>query len=96
VRHTLSSGQDGGNSNKVLVLFHSGSGSTRTVSEVFRHKLSESYQVDMAQVSPGLDHQIIVGYDFLLFGFPTYHCKPSSSMLEFVNNLPSLDSPKPA
>ncbi len=96
MRHTLSNGQDGGNSYKMLILFHSGSESTKTVGEVFRHKLSKSYTVDMVQVSPDLDHQIISDYDFLLFGSPTYHCRPSTSMTDFVDRMPGLDSPKMA
>ncbi len=96
MRHTLSNGQDGGNSYKMLILFHSGSESTKTVGEVFRHKLSKSYTVDMVQVSPDLDHQIIFDYDFLLSGSPTYHCRPSTSMTDFIDRMPGLDSPKMA
>lgn len=83
-------------SKTILILFHSGSGSTRTISEVFKEKLSRSYTVDMVQVGPNSDYQIISDCDFLILGFPTYHGKPSTSMLEFVANMPRLDSPKTA
>lgn len=85
---TLSHYQEDGDSKKVLILFHSGSGSTRTISEIFRDKLSESYTVDMIQVGRSVDYRMIYDYDFVLFGFPTYHCRPSKSMLEFVDNMP--------
>ena len=88
--------QEDGDNRKVLILFHSGSGSTRTISEVFRKKLSESYTVDMIQVGRSVNYQIISDYDFLLFGFPTYYCRPSTSMLEFVDNMPSDGSRKTA
>ena len=72
----------------ILIVYHSGSGSTRTIAEVFKTKLSHSYAVDIVQVGPNPDYQIMADYDFLLFGFPTYHCRPSTSMLEFVENMP--------
>lgn len=88
----LSDSGKGGETKKILILFHSGSGSTRTVSEVFRKKLSKSYTVDMIQVSPNPDYQVLSKYDFLLFGFPTYHCRPSTSIMEYVGNMPSIGS----
>jgi len=49
--------QEDGDNRKVLILFHSGSGSTRTISEVFREKLSESYTVDMIQVGSSVNYR---------------------------------------
>jgi hypothetical protein len=40
------SGKDG-KAKEILILFHSGSGSTGTVSEVFRENLSGSHTVEM-------------------------------------------------
>jgi len=45
----------------------------------------------MVQVDSNPDYQAMTNYDFLLFGFPTYHCSPSTSMLEFVENMPAKD-----
>ncbi len=32
-------------------------------------------------------------YDFLIFGFPTYHCEPSISSMEFIDKMPELKKP---
>ena len=45
----------------------------------------------MVQVGPN-SYQIISDCDFLILGFPTYHGKPSTSMLEFVANMPRVIS----
>ncbi len=77
------------NPKSILIVYHSGSGSTRTIAEVFKTKLSQSFAIDIAQVGPNPDYQIMANFDFLLFGCPTYHCRPSTSMLEFVENMPA-------
>lgn len=79
---------------RILILYHSGSGSTRTIGEVLQEKLSRSHRVDMIRVSPDFDYQSLSHYDFILCGFPTYHCQPSTSMLEFVDGIPSIDTPR--
>ena len=66
--------------------------STRTISEVFREKLYKLYTVNMLQVGPNPNYQILSDYDFLLFGFPTYHGKPSTSMMEYVDNMPRFEA----
>ena len=91
---TISDDQRNGGTRKVLIICHSGSGSTKTISELFRKKLSELYAVDMVQVGPNPNYQILSDYDFLLFGFPTYHGRPSTSMMEYVDNMPRLRAPQ--
>ncbi len=81
---------------KILIIYHSGSGSTRTISEIFKEKLSKLYEVYMIQVNPDFNYQGISDSDYLLFGFPTYHCEPSTSMLEFVEKIPLSKTPKKA
>ncbi len=74
--------------NKVLVLYHSGSGSTKLISEVLSEKLSGTCEVDLLKISKNFDYQQLVNYDLLIFGFPTYSCQPSLSMKEFVEKTP--------
>ena len=81
---------------KILIIYHSGSGSTRTVGQVFREKLSKLYTVDMVQVGPRPNYQMLSDYDLLLFGFPTYHARPSTSMMEYVDNMPRAQAPQTA
>ncbi len=71
--------------NKVLILYHSGSGSTKLISEVLSEKMSETFETDLLIVSSSFDYQQIENYDLLIFGFPTYSCQPSLSMKEFVD-----------
>ncbi|MCK5050267.1 MAG: EFR1 family ferrodoxin [Candidatus Cloacimonetes bacterium] len=73
---------------KVLVLYHSGSGSTKLISEVLSERLSETCEIDISQISSSFDYQQIENYDLLIFGFPTYSCQPSLSMKEFVDRMP--------
>lgn len=78
---------------KVAIIFHSGSGSTRTIAEVFEEKLARYYDVDMLPASLDFDYQRLSSYDFLIFGFPTYHCQPSASIAELVDRLPGENMP---
>ncbi len=77
---------------KILILYHSGAGSTKTVAEIY-HKALSHFDVDIHSISVKYEYQQLLQYDFLIFAFPTYHCDPSSSMMEFVRNMPVLDRP---
>ncbi len=81
---------------RILIVYHSGSGSTRTVGEAFREKLSRLYTVDMVQVGPHPNYQMLSDYDLLLFGYPTYHGRPSTSMMEYVDKMPRARAPQTA
>ena len=72
----------------ILLVYHSGSGSTRTISEVLRDKLSDSYKVDRVKVCKDFDYSILQGRSLLIMGYPTYYFKPSISTLEYVDKLP--------
>ena len=81
---------------KIAIIYHSGSGSTRTVSEVLTDKLSRHCTTSLIPVSLDFDYPSLNTYDVLLFGFPTYSCKPSQSMLEFIDTMPVLSAVKNA
>ncbi|PRR81051.1 EFR1 family ferrodoxin [Clostridium vincentii] len=81
--------------NKLLILYHSGAGSTKTLSEIYFEKLN-SYFVDINSIDLEYDYTKLENYDFLIFAFPTYHCSPSPSMMEFINNMPVFNEPKKA
>lgn len=80
---------------KILVLYHSGAGSTKTLAEIYYKKLNP-YFSDISSISLNFDYKKLGNYDFLIFAFPTYHCEPSSSMLEFIENMPMFQQPKRA
>jgi len=72
---------------KILIVYHSGSGSTRTISEVLRDGLSKSFSVDIVQVGPCFDYEAIPDYDLLIIGYPTYYFKPSISTSDFIEDM---------
>ena len=83
------------NKQKILILYHSGAGSTKTIAEVYYKKL-DSYFIDISSIDFEYDYKKLQNYEFLIFAFPTYHCSPSSSMMEFIKNMPVFDEPKKA
>jgi len=81
---------------KILLLYYSGSGCTRTVGEIISKKISKSYEVEMIAFSPEMNYSIISDHDFLIIGYPTYYCKPPRSFVNFVENMPRFDDRKKA
>ena len=73
---------------RILIAYHSGSGSTRTISEILKDKLSNYYEVDFIEVCLDFDHKRLSTYDLVILGYPTYYFKPSSSATEFVEKMP--------
>ncbi|WP_038290378.1 flavodoxin family protein [Acetivibrio straminisolvens] len=59
---------------KILIVYHSGSGSTKTICEVLKTRLSKYYIIDMYNLFH-IDNNILNNYDLIVFGFPTYHCQ---------------------
>lgn len=80
---------------KLLILYHSGAGSTKSIAEIY-YKLLDSYFIDISLIDLKYDYKKLDNYEFLIFAFPTYHCSPSSSMIEFIKNIPVFDKPKKA
>lgn len=74
---------------KILILYHSGAGSTRTIAEVY-FRLLHRYDVNIQSVTSNIDYNNIMDSDLLIFAFPTYHCSPSSSMTSFIERIPVL------
>lgn len=80
---------------KLLILYHSGAGSTKTLAEIYYGKL-KSYPVDISPINLEYDYESLKRYDFLIFAFPTYHCEPSTSMIEFIKGMPTFEADKKA
>ncbi len=78
--------------NKILLVNHSGSGSTRIVGSVIAARLESRNDVDIAQIRPGFDYGMISNYNLVIIGFPTYYFRPSLSAMEFVENLPRVNN----
>jgi len=58
------------------------------VSEILKAKLSKFHRVDLIQTGRRFDYQTILAYDYLVFGFPTYHCEPSPAIMDFIRKIP--------
>lgn len=71
---------------KILILYHSGAGSTRILAEIFHEKL-EGYNVDIEPIKLNYNYNNLETYDFVIFGFPTYHCEASTSAQDFVRGM---------
>ena len=78
----------------ILVLYHSGVGSTKFVAELLSKELS-SYNHNVALTSIEKPHNIDQ-YDLLCIGFPTYHASPSYSITNYIDKLPRFRAKKPA
>ena len=86
----------GNGTKRILVIHHSGSGSTRTIAEVICDKLSGSFDVEIAPITirSDFDFKKIQDADMIVFGSPTFNCRPSRSMLEFIERVPKQKFPK--
>jgi len=71
----------------ILSLYHSGSGSTKTVAQLFKTRLDKFHNVEMQRIHQNFDYGKLPNYDFILIGFPTYFWTPSTSISEFVTNM---------
>ncbi|MCG8479644.1 MAG: EFR1 family ferrodoxin [Spirochaetales bacterium] len=72
---------------KIGIIYHSGSGSTRLLCEVLRERLSPDFEVELHSVGT-YDGASLMRFDCIVIAFPTYHCRPSESIMEFVDALP--------
>lgn len=72
---------------KILIIYNSGAGSTKTIVDVYSTLLSE-YQVDILGVSLSFDFSVLNNYNLLVFAFPSYHCDVSPLMSDFMNKMP--------
>lgn len=81
------------NKYRVLILYHSGAGSTKALAEIYYEKLN-SYLVDISSINLEYNYENLQAYDFFIFAFPTYHCEPSSSMMEFIKDMPVFNEIK--
>lgn len=79
---------------KVIIVYHSGSGSTKTIAEIYHKQLLQGYQVDMSPINLEYDYKRLNAYDFIIFAFPTYHCAPSTSMMDFIHSMPVFENNK--
>lgn len=79
---------------KILILFHSGAGSTKTIAEIIKEQL-RNYDSELKDITSS-HYSELKNCDLLVFAFPTYHCSPSKTMMDFIRSIPYFDVPKKA
>lgn len=72
----------------VLILYHSGSGSTKAIAELLRDEFRKNTRAELAPVSQGFNYDYLLKFKLIVFGFPTYNFEPSDSMMNFIDNMP--------
>lgn len=72
---------------KILIIYNSGAGSTKTIVEIYQTLLSK-YQVDILPVSLSFNFSMLDDYEFLIFAFPCYHSDISPLMSDFMEKMP--------
>lgn len=83
--------------NRIAIIYHSGAGSTKTIATLYSQMLIRyAYSVDIHHIRQDYDYRSLAQYSYIIFAFPTYHCSPSKTMLEFLINMPPFSDPKRA
>lgn len=77
------------------LLYHSGAGSTKTIAELLYSKL-QNIITCVEPISLNYDYNNFIQFKYFIFGFPTYHCEPSSSMMDFIEKMPRFYEKKAA
>ncbi|HHE04792.1 MAG TPA: flavodoxin family protein, partial [candidate division WOR-3 bacterium] len=79
---------------KVLIIYHSGSGSSRTVAEILGEVLSRRVEVAIERIRKDYDYSKLHQYELIVLGFPTYFFRPSLAMINFLQNIPETKKPR--
>lgn len=81
---------------RILILYHSGVGSTKLIAELIQKKLADSFsgnQVDIFSVEDEIEN---LDYDLFIIGFPTYHASPSTSITNYLERINKFKDEKAA
>ena len=81
---------------KLLILYYSGSGSTKTIGEVLYESLKNDFQITITELSHNYNYEELSEYDFYVFGFPVFGFAPPESVIEFINKMPAFNERKKA
>jgi ferredoxin len=81
---------------KILLIYHSGSGGTKILSQEFSDRLSSDYSVDLIDAHTFPDKSALNQSSLLLFGFPVFYLLPTPTINEFISKLPVFAKAKPA
>lgn len=68
---------------KLIIIYHSGAGSTKYTANCIYEYLKEYYETDNLPIEK-CENLNINEYDRMVIGFPTFHAAPSESMIKFM------------
>ncbi|TLG74188.1 EFR1 family ferrodoxin [Culicoidibacter larvae] len=77
----------------ILHIYHSGVGNTRLVAEQLHHYINQVCPSQLFTVE-NASAEAVTNSQYLILGFPTYHCQPSDSIMKFIEALPEYPEPK--
>ena len=81
---------------KIAVLYHSGVGNTKKVSEKISVQLGKHYETEIYSVEKLPEDFDLDNYIGLVIGFPVIHTHPSTRILKFIDSINALPKPKAA
>lgn len=81
---------------RVVILYHSGTGSTKVIAEVIYMQIRAKMETVLVSIEDMRDTALINSYDYLIIGFPTYHSAPSASIQTWLNALKPFERRKKA
>ena len=81
---------------KIAILYHSGVGNTKKISEKISTQLAKYYDAEMHSVEKLPEDFDGNHYIALVIGFPVIHTHPSIRILRFIDSMESLAQPKAA
>lgn len=75
--------------NSIALLYFSGAGSTKAISEILVELLErQGCTVDLIELLPNTPASVLDDYDFFVIGTPTYNERPAQVVLDFIESLP--------
>lgn len=75
---------------KILLLYFSGSGSTKMIAEILELQLkANGYKTDIQEITNELSPEVLIECDFLILGVPTYNGLPPKTVLSFIEKIPN-------
>jgi ferredoxin/flavodoxin len=84
---------------QAAVVYHSGTGGTRTVAELAARLIGQldagCCRVRLIEAGRTAG-DVCADADLFVFGYPTFYLKPSPTIVDFLDSLPRLAAPKPA
>lgn len=81
---------------KIVAIYHSGTGNTKKAAEKIAELLSKYYNTQLFSVENLPESFNLNDYDGIVIGFPVIHTHPTLRILNFIKNIESPSTLKPA